>query len=348
MLDLLRILLLPFVPIYSAVISIRNFLFDKGILKSRKVDAAVISIGNLTVGGSGKTPLVIAVLKLLKAEGKRAGVLSRGYGRTTKGYLLVSDGENMKSSVAEAGDEIYLTALECKVPAAAAEKRVEGAERFIADTKVDTIVLDDAFQHRWIKRDVDMLVFEQRFLTGGSPLRRMMLPTGNRRESFRSSGRADIIVINRKFSQKKTIPEKYKRYLPEEIMFDAYYKVVGFTDIKTGKTYDIEEFRGQKSLLVSGIAMPYSFFNAVSQLSVDTTNKLIFRDHKSYTESDVKNIRKQFYATNAYSVITTRKDAVKLMEFSVELDDIDVYMLDIEMKFDAEEKVKEFLIKKIN
>ncbi len=159
---ILRLIFLPLVPVYAVVIAVRNFLFDKKIFKCKPVKAKVISVGNITVGGSGKTPTVIYITSLLKKSEKKTGVLSRGYRRKSSGYVLVSDGKEFFTSVDKSGDEIYHTVLDCQVPAAVCENRVEGAEKFINDTGIDTLVLDDAFQHRWIKRDFDIVFLEFR------------------------------------------------------------------------------------------------------------------------------------------------------------------------------------------
>src|SRR5690606_18721043 len=223
----LRIILLPFVPLYAAAVSLRNLFFDKNVLKAKAVDAKIVSIGNITVGGAGKTPLVIYVLNLLKnelrASGKKTAVLSRGYGRKSMGYVLVSDGKNILSTVEEAGDEIYHTVLDCKVPAAVSENRVSGAEKLIEDTGADIIVLDDAFQHRWIKRDIDLLICEQRFLIERKFFNRLLFPSGNLREGFGSIKRADAVVINRKFSNKVNIPDDLKIFFRDKKIFTACY-----------------------------------------------------------------------------------------------------------------------------
>jgi tetraacyldisaccharide 4'-kinase len=346
--DGLRLAALPLVPGYVLITAIRNFLFDAKIFPSTKVGATVISVGNLTVGGSGKTPLVVYLTKLLKQNGKKVAVLSRGYGRKTEGFLFVSDGEEIKTSVEECGDEIYQTVLECSVPAAVSESRVKGAQKLLLKSKIDTIVLDDAFQHRWIFRDLDILIFEQRFLLEASPLRRTFLPTGFLREDFSSTKRADIIVLNRKFSEKKEIPERLQKYFKTKQVFTARYSAKGFFDIKKKTFYEPEEFKGQKSLVVGGIANPHSFFKALEQMHVDTGNRMVFRDHKFYTPEDIQNIRKQFYATNVHSVITTQKDAVKLMQFKKELDDIDIFYLKIELQFDNEKDFVNEFFKKLS
>jgi tetraacyldisaccharide 4'-kinase len=336
-------ILYPFVPVYAFLSGIRNWFFDIGIFTSTRVKAMIISVGNITVGGSGKTPMAIYISNLLKNEGRNVGVLSRGYGRKSKGYVLVSKGKGILTTVDQCGDEIYHTALECNIPAAVCENRVSGAKRFIEEAKVDTIVLDDAFQHRWIERDVDLLVCEQSFLYDSSIKNRSLLPAGIMREPFKSIRRADLIVINRKFSERKEIPGRVKKYFDGKEIYTGYYKAVCFVDVKKNTNYKIEEFTGQKSLVVSGIANPFSFINVLKQTNVDTQNGIIFRDHKNYTLKEVQRIRKEFYMTNSHSVVTTEKDAVKLSGYSKELDDIDIFFLKIELELDEPDKFKRYL-----
>ncbi len=345
---LLKIILYPLVPVYLLVIKLRNLFFDKNIFKSKKVKAKVISVGNITAGGSGKTPLVIYLAGLLKNSNKKVGVLSRGYGRKSSGYKLVSDGQKILTTVRESGDEIYHTVLECKIPAAVCEDRVIGAVKLIEETGIDSIVLDDAFQHRWIKRDLDLVVIEQRFLASSDFFINNLLPTGYLREPYSGLQRADAIVINRKFSEQKEIPADKKKYFEGKKIFHAKYKAIGFVDIIKKEEYNLEEFEGQKSLVLSGIANPVSFLNVLLQTNVDTSNKIVFKDHKDYTLKEVQQIRKEFYATNSHSVVTTEKDAVKLMNFAKELDDMDIFYLKIKLEIDNEELFRKFLLEKTN
>jgi tetraacyldisaccharide 4'-kinase len=345
---LLKIILIPLVPIYSAAVLIRNWLFDKNIFKRKKVRANIISVGNITTGGSGKTPLVIYLLNLLKKEGKKVGVLSRGYGRKSKGYILVSNGSELLTTVDQCGDEIYHTISESNVPGAVCESRVNGAKKLIADSDVDTIVLDDAFQHRWISREIDLVIWEQRYLIDPEFLNYYLLPAGKMREPFTSLGRADALILNRKFSPSRDVPGFLKKYFKDKIIFKAFYKAIGFVDIARKTEYGLEEFRGQKSLVVSGIANPHSFLNILKQTNVDIENTMIFRDHKNYTLKEVQRIRKKFYTTNSHSVVTTQKDAVKLLKFSKELDDIDIFYLKIELALDDETSFKNFILNNLN
>lgn len=341
--NFLKIILYPFIPVYAFVIWLRNFLFDKNIFKSRSVNAKVFSVGNISVGGSGKTPVTIYLTTLLKLAGFKVGVLSRGYGRKSRGYVFVYDGKKFLSTVDKSGDEIYHTALDCLVPAAVSENRVEGAERLINDSGVNAIVLDDAFQHRWIKRNVDVLVIDQRFLTEKSFFINNLLPTGVMREPLSSVKRTDAVIINRKFMEKKEIPNEFNQYFHGKKIFTGYYKAISFFDLKHNTELSLEDFQGQKSLVVSGIATPFSFLNVLRQTKVDTQNKLIFKDHKKYSYDDIQRIRQLFYSTNSHSVVTTEKDAVKLTKFSREMDDIDIYYLKIKFVLDDEEGFKGFI-----
>ncbi len=344
----LRVILYPLVFVYAAAVKIRNLFFDKNVFKTKKVDGKVISVGNINVGGSGKTPLVIYLINLLKDKSKKVGVLSRGYMRKSSGYILVSNGSEILSSVDEAGDEMFYTVLECNIPAAVSENRYEGAVELLKETGVDVILLDDAFQHRWIHRDINILIFEQRFLNERKFPNHHLLPAGNMRENFSAVKRADAIVINRKFTEKTKTPVILEKYIDDKEIYTAYYKAIGFVDMTRNTEYGLEEFEGQKSLVVAGIANPYSFLNILKQTKVNTDNKLIFEDHKDYTLKEVQRIRKEFYATNAYSVVTTQKDAVKLMKYAKELDDIDIFYLKIELRFDEEDKFTNFILNHLN
>ena len=343
--NLLKVILYPLTYVYAFVIWLRNFMFDKNVFKSRLVNAKVFSVGNISVGGSGKTPVTIHLTSLLKHAGEKVGVLSRGYGRKSKGYVLVSDGKKFLATVEKSGDEIYHTVLDCWVPAAVSENRIKGAKQLIKDTGVNVIVLDDAFQHRWIKRDVDLLVIDQRFLAEKSFFINNLLPTGAMRESLSSIKRANAIIINRKFTEKKEYHQDFEKYFKGKKIFTGFYKAISFFDLKHDTEFSLEEFQGQKSLVVSGIAAPFSFLNVLKQAKVDTQNKLIFKDHKSYTYNDVQRIRQLFYSTNSHSVVTTEKDAVKLTRFSRELDDIDIYYLKIKFILDDEDGFKGFIFK---
>ncbi len=348
LIDIIRVLLFPLIPFYALIIRLRNLLFDKGYLKQNKVDAFVVSVGNIAVGGTGKTPMVIFLTRLLRDAGLNPGVLSRGYGRISSGYQYVSDGKEFFKTVEESGDEIVQTVHDTGVPAAVSENRTEGARRFIKDTGISTIVLDDAYQHRYICRDVNILILAQSFFLEEKALRKLLLPTGNLREPLAAVSRADIVILNRKFLKNREPHQDIRNKLKNKLLFTAYYKAIGFYDIKRNESLETAEFRGQKGLVVSGIANTHSFIEALNDIGVDTHNKMIFVDHKDYTHKEVQKIRKLFYSTNSTCVITTQKDAVKLQDFKKELDDIDIYYLKIELMLDEEDKFRKEIINRYN
>jgi tetraacyldisaccharide 4'-kinase len=347
-LNFLKIILFPVIPLYALAVAVRNWMFEIKILKEKKVNVSIISVGNLTVGGSGKTPMVIYLMDLLKNKGLKPGVLSRGYGRKSKGYRLVSDGRNIFTSVDQCGDEIYQTVTDCQVPGAVCENRVKGARKFIDETGVKVIVLDDAFQHRWIYRDINLLICEQNFLLSRNFLVKYLFPTGNLREPFTSIKRADVVIINRKFAEKEEIPDDLRKYFEGKRIFLANYKAIGFVDIKRNQYHTIEEFRGQKSLVVSGIADPSSLIQVLDQNGINSDNRMIFIDHKNYSTKEIQSIRKKFYGTNSHSVISTQKDAVKLVGFSKEFDDIDIFYLKIKVEMSDEGSFNKFILDKLN
>lgn len=337
-------ILSPISLLYSFVMEARNYLFDKGIFSETKVPAKIISVGNLTVGGSGKTPTSVFIIKLLKKNSISVGVLSRGYGRNSTGFKFVSDGVEVFQTVSESGDEIVQVAEECKIPAAVSEKRVIGAKKLIEKTNVEAIVLDDAYQHRWLHRDLNILVFDQRFLMKNDSLEQKVLPLGRLREPLSAVKRADLVLINRKFNEKRVLNKKYSDLFANKKVFWGFYKSAGLIDVKNEQLYSLEEFNGQKSLVICGIARPFSFLKVLEDNSINIENRMLFKDHKQYDEKEVQLIRKKFYDSNSQSVITTQKDYVKLKEFVKELDDIDIFYLKIEFQIENEELIEKEIL----
>ncbi|HOM65802.1 MAG TPA: tetraacyldisaccharide 4'-kinase [Ignavibacteriales bacterium] len=345
---ILAYILWPLSMIYSLIMNIRNFMFDKEIFKATKIDKKVISIGNIHVGGTGKTPAVIYLVEYFQKFNFKPAVLSRGYKRKSKGYVLVSDGFCITKDVEKVGDEIYLTAKETNCAAAVCEKRVIGAKKLIEDTNPDVIILDDAFQHRWIKRDLDIVLIDANTLVSNDIRNKLVLPAGYLRESFKNIKRADIVIINHKFYNLdiEKVKEKIDKipYLAGKLILHSHYKVENIVDLKFNSEYSLEEFIGQKALAVSGIANPESFFNILENNNLHITEKLIFTDHKNYTQDDIEQIRQKFYSTNSTCVITTQKDFVKLSNFQQELDDIDFFFIKIKMHIKEAEKLNKFLL----
>ena len=170
---------------------IRNWLFDIGILKSVDVGVPVISVGNITAGGTGKTPIVENIAKIFIEQGKKVAIVSRGFGRASRGTVVVSDGKNILAKAKDAGDEpLYLAQRFNSVIVVVDEQRVRGAQLAVTKYGAEIILLDDGFQHRYLKRDIDIVLMDSQ----NSPFVTSLLPAGYRREPLRSLQRANAII----------------------------------------------------------------------------------------------------------------------------------------------------------
>jgi len=198
--------LLPISVLYWLVMTVRNWLFDKHVLPVTKLNVPVLSVGNIAAGGTGKTPLVEIVVRKLQARGRKPAIVSRGYGRITRGYLLVS-GEGTKiASPRDAGDEAVQMAENCAGSVVAVgENRVEAVKRVLSESSADCIVVDDGFQHRYLHRDLNIVLMTAKELIGGD----WMLPAGNRRESMISIRRADAVIISTNCRQTLRAPLRH-------------------------------------------------------------------------------------------------------------------------------------------
>lgn len=311
MINTLRLLLWPFSLLYGLVIAIRNFLYDKNIFKSQKFDLPVIVIGNLAVGGTGKSPLTEYLIRLLKDSFKVAS-LSRGYGRETTGFIYVETTD----SFTKVGDEpLQFKTKYPEVTVAVCEDRVEGVSR-LKDTH-DVIVLDDAFQHRALTPGLSILLFDYQSLF--KP--RLFLPAGNLRDSFTQRKRADLIIITKTPS---SLSEEKKMAAIKRMAVKANQQIL-FSSLSYGSPYNIfnasetnDDLLNQESdiLLVTGIANPKPLLNYLE----DKCHKIelvSYPDHHSYTEKDIESIVKKYTALPAKNkiIVSTEKDFQRLRKF---------------------------------
>ena len=292
------ILLWPFSFLFGIVIRFRNFLYDVQILKSTHISCPVISIGNITVGGTGKTPTVLFLAKWL-TEKYKVCIISRGYRRNSTGHLVVSDGETISSTVQEAGDEPFLLAK--RLPNTIVivnSNRVEAALRAYQDFHPDVILLDDAMQHRKIFRDMEIVTMQGDNFFGN----KFMLPAGPLREQLSGLKRADLIWINNSKNNLKTFKNKP--------VINAHYQPEGLGDY-AGTVFKISDLK-TKIIAVCGLGSPDNFKKTLEQYGAYITKFLTFKDHHEYTLTDIQNIEKQFKQNNAKLLVTTEKDWVKI------------------------------------
>ena len=336
-----RILLLPLSLVYAVIIFCRNWLFDKNILRTSSFNLPVICIGNLSVGGTGKSPMVEFLVNKLQHR-FRLAVLSRGYKRKTRGYALVTP----QSTALEVGDEPMQ--FFNKFPAitvAVGEERVVAIPQLLHD-KPDTrvILLDDAFQHRWVKAGFNILLTDYNNLF----TRDWFLPTGDLRDQPKSAKRANIIVVT-KCPPDLSLSEKSQ--LAREISPAASQNIF-FSSISYGTPYQLvtreswQPGRETEVLLVTGIANPGPLKKYLEE-KFNGYDELAYSDHHIFTIDDLNYILKKFNQIQAASkiLLTTEKDAVRLQKFSQELTDVPFYVMPIQpvILFHEENQFTQFI-----
>jgi tetraacyldisaccharide 4'-kinase len=302
--NLFRKILFPFAILYGFITGIRNFLFDKGILKSYSFQLPVIVVGNLSVGGTGKTPQIEYLIRLL-SERFSLATLSRGYKRKSEGFILA----NANATAETLGDEPFQFFQKFpSIQVAVDADRKNGIEQLLAqDKKPEVILLDDAFQHRKVKAGFYILLtayddlFSEDFL----------LPTGNLRESRRGAQRADVIVVT-KCSTTLTKEEQssLKYSLNAYSNAPVYFSTIAFDDQvhSNAKAILVSEIQQSSCVLVAGIAKPDSFFD---YLKNEQSVCLTYPDHHHFTENDILHIQQQ---AGEKKIVTTEKDYVRLKD----------------------------------
>ena len=300
--NLLRKLLFPFAILYGVITSIRNFLFDRGIFKSYSFDLPIIAVGNLSVGGTGKTPQIEYLIRLLSDKYKVA-TLSRGYKRESKGFILAQTNSTAKIL----GDEPYQFFEKFKnILVAVDADRKNGIEHLLKQkNKPDVILLDDAFQHRKVKAGFYILLTSYGELFSDD----FILPTGNLRESRSGAKRANVVIVTKcpsvlSFEQQNDIRKRLKLSTNQEL----YFTFIEYDDFVFGgnQKIDVSQIKKSSKTLVAGIAKPQPFFDYL-QNEMDVC--LTFPDHHNFSDKDILEIKK--LAKNN-KIITTEKDFVRL------------------------------------
>ena len=285
----------PLTGLYGAATALRNTLFDRGVLSARRLEQPVVSVGNLSVGGSGKTPFVIALGELLQARGIRFDVLSRGYGRKTRGVLVVEKDGN----AADFGDEPLLIARRLGVPVIVGESRYDAGRVAEQKFQPQLHLLDDGFQHRSLVRDFDIVLMTKRDFDD------RLLPSGRLREPLSSLQRADAIALPQGFSAYDPVIEKFAQQgkLIWRMKRDLAIPAVPISPI-----------------VFCGIARPQQFFAQVRAAGITPAAEVEFRDHHAYNRSDIERLLAMRGKLGAGGFLTTEKDAVNLGSLSLQAD----------------------------
>jgi tetraacyldisaccharide 4'-kinase len=304
-----RLLLLPFSFLYSLILQIRNALYDNGVLASYTPDLPVICIGNLALGGTGKTPHTEYLIRLLK-ESNQVATLSRGYGRNTKGFLYVTE----NSTANQAGDEPlqFKKKFRDEVIVAVDENRKEGILKLCAAQPApDVILLDDAFQHRQVKAGFNILLtscsrpYPQDFV----------LPAGNLREPRSGAKRADIVIVTKcPESLSEQEQDNFRRAIPGKVLFFSYIRYGNLISLADGTERALPKGES-KTLLLSGIADNGPLKHYLRQHS-SGLEVLEFPDHHDYSADDLIKLRTVFESMSEKNniIVTTEKDAMRLRQ----------------------------------
>ena len=297
--------------IYGSVIFIRNKLYDLNILKSKKAEGVeVICIGNIVAGGTGKTPAVQYFVKKYLNEGKKVGILSRGYkGKRKEDLLLVRNDKEILATSVESGDEAYLHALNLKVPVVVSKDRYKGAIYLRDVCKVDIIIMDDGFQHRKLTKDKNIILIDATNPFGGNDY----LPKGRLRESLESLKRADELIITKSNYVNSESLEKIKQRLSkyEKKISIATFSEENFYNMN-GEEKELSIIKNKKILIFSSIANPKIFYETVKRLEPSEIEEIKFEDHHLYKSEEIKNISEK--GKDYDYIVTTEKDIVKINE----------------------------------
>ncbi len=326
----MRILLAPFSVLFGAIVKIRNLAFDLHLLKEESLPVPVLSVGNLSVGGTGKTPLTMLLIEQLKARGLKVGLISRGYGGQYKDLAEVDLNETWKSF----GDEpVMIKTRFPDVPIFLSPKRVKAAKALLEKNKVDLIIADDAFQHRYLKRNCDVVLIDSTQPEADYK----MLPQGMLRENFAALNRANWIVITKTnlLSENEILGRlkflnsniKAERILSGDLVAQGVF---------TSDGHMLTRESLKELVLVSGIGRPQAFEKGVKDyLQSEIKKHFIFKDHFDYTDADLEKIFTGLQPDQ--KLITTEKDYVRLKGFSQYKNRFLVFRVNMELKGDADE-----------
>jgi len=324
--------LTPLSVAYGAGVRIRNGLYRWGILKSFDIGVPVISIGNLTTGGTGKTPLVEFVASQLAAAGQRVCVLTRGYRRQSSGRVMVSDYDQVLTDVSAAGDEALLLAerLRGRVAVIADANRVAAARWAVEHLQSNVFILDDAFQHQQIRRDLNILTLDAANAWGNGKI----LPAGILREPIKELTRADCVVITRANESPNVdqLRAAIKQVSRETPVFTSQMKPFDARPLKVANhAFELLTDHASPVAAFCGIGNSDSFFSLIRRQGHALNYTRAFADHYNYRQSDIDRFIKDAIARGAKVVVTTAKDAVKVESLNF---DLPCYVIDITIEID--------------
>jgi tetraacyldisaccharide 4'-kinase len=324
-----RILLFPLYLLslpYGGAIRLRSLLYSLKLLRTKRLPCPVISVGNITVGGTGKTPLVMAIAKGLMEKGTSIAILSRGYKGTKTSEPIVSDGKNIFLSPEESGDEPFLMAKACQgIPVLIGKNRVLNGRIALQRFNVKGLLLDDGFQHLPLSRDINILLIDSHIGFGDHTL----LPRGILREPLSHLRRANLFLLTKveNLETCKSLEKEIHEIAPSVPVFHSHYEPVCLVGPQE-ECEALHSLGGKKILALSGIANASYFSSLLRKCGMKIVREAIFPDHHLYTIKDLFFIKERGKEVDC--IVTTEKDMVKLKELN--LDSLPLRALRIDMK----------------
>lgn len=313
-----RILLLPLSApawFYGRLQALRRWAYRKGFLRAYRARVPVISVGNITAGGTGKTPCVEATCRVLLEEGLRPAVLSRGYGGSLRAaWAAVSDGEHLLRTPREAGDEPVLLAQRLPgVPVLVGRDRRVTARVAVERFGAQVLVLDDGFQHLRLARDLDLITLDARHPFGNGHC----FPRGLLRETPRALADADLVLLTRTrradSERVETVREEVHRHNPAVPVLRTAHAPLAVVDLGNGEVSPLERLRGLKVLAFAGIGTPHAFFQELRNLGAQVLEAVPFPDHHRYDAAGLDQLDNWARLMNAQAMVTTEKDGVRVV-----------------------------------
>lgn len=306
---------------YLAVLNTRDALYKNGIVRSTRLPVKVISIGNITTGGTGKTPLVEFSVKYLSKIGKKVAILSRGYG-----------GNNSSPENSEIVNDECLALRENlqNIPVLSGRNRVKNGQKAVSDFGVDCVILDDGFQHFKLKRDLDIVVIDALNPFGGGNL----IPRGSLREPLKNLKRADLFIISHcNQSNEQTIKSIYtelNRIDRDAPVCESIHSPVHIDNIMEGSMLELEWLKGKRIYALSAIGNPDSFAYTLEGLEVDLIKHNVFQDHHVYTKKEIEEVISEAQSLGTEAIVVTQKDMVKIRKMNIK--DANMLSLKIEIQ----------------
>ena len=303
--------------VYRGALALRDRAYRWGILRTGRLPCPVISVGNLTLGGSGKTPTVEAVVRALREIGQDAGarpaVVSRGYGRTSRGVHVVSERDGIHADVRTAGDEPLLLAERLPgVPVVVGENRYEAARVAVERCGATAIVMDDGFQHRTLAKDLEVVVVQGRAPWGNV----RVFPRGTLREPLAALGRAHAVVVTNPpdTDSVDAVTRTVRRFNARAAVLAAHYRLEDAVEAQSGRRVPVADLAGRRLMAFAGLGSPQGFADTLEAAGVRRVGFAEFPDHHWFTPGDLDQLAREARASSAQGLITTEKDWVRVRD----------------------------------